>query len=799
MATFKVEDIIHSFSSNFPYCLDTNVLGSCRGLVKEYGAGCWIRGCVGDSCWIDERGEPFQGLGIYQPTAEEVLLSRNGNVAILLEQKGTGNRYSGFHFFTTEESKFVHRSFTKRGLLGGALYAGLAGGTPTVYGLVVEGEEPPSHPEVQGFTFKPIMSAGRGWPHNEVLYASEGVLSKGESGGIIRYKIVNETIVGESRHGSTWLSVRNGGNVVFAQSQTRGHGALAVSGDTFQYLGVNKTYDEGGNLIDVEFQPPDNRTVDGCTGIEAIAFLDATRFLELESKANRVHVICRSNNSLSLFEYDLDFPNATREIKSFAHDEAATFRFSADGSTLVFNYGSKLKVYSNQTRWYAQVVQPVHKRNIDRFAISGDGTTIVTTSTSHVPQLFRVIPLRCSSPERPMELLISAKVLFFMKPLTVRWSFKSGSERLVMGSMNFTTALEDEARLCLPSKPGLSQMWIESLPLSRLPFGAQPSVHENRFSFSVTLNARLCCSGYVDDFGKTECDFKRCISDQQTTTTSPSSWAPTIQPDPSGTLTIPPTSLPTQSPSLASAPDPTLAPSKFPTLSVHPTVRGATSSPTYGPSHEPSLFPTPPPSGTSTSSPTLGTVPPSELSSIVACLWPNLAQCGETFTSNNLEEGLQGPIPTTIGLWSQLTDLSLSANTLSGTIPSEIGMLVNLRSLSVFGNNLHGTIPTEIGRLTQLTQLWLDNNQFTGKIPSELGLLKSIRKIDVQFNDCTGTVPSELGRPQTLQGINLFGNSLSGTIPREICDHVTDKVLIDCDKVLCQPGCCRGRFGTTQC
>ena len=77
--------------------------------------------------------------------------------------------------------------------------------------------------------------------------------------------------------------------------------------------------------------------------------------------------------------------------------------------------------------------------------------------------------------------------------------------------------------------------------------------------------------------------------------------------------------------------------------------------------------------------------------------------------------GLSGTIPSTVGLFTGLTDLWMSGNHISGTIPSELGALTGMTGyLDLQGNQISGTIPTEIGALTGLTELSLLNNQITG-------------------------------------------------------------------------------------
>ena len=126
-------------------------------------------------------------------------------------------------------------------------------------------------------------------------------------------------------------------------------------------------------------------------------------------------------------------------------------------------------------------------------------------------------------------------------------------------------------------------------------------------------------------------------------------------------------------------------------------------------------------------------------------------------------------LPMTIGLLSDLTDVTIETHSLVGSIPSEIGLLTKLTSLSIFNNNLTGSLPSEIGLLTGLVYLELfDNVGLTGPIPSEVGLLASLTDLHFTDNNFTGPIPSELGLLTGLTSLTLFNNSLVGPIPPEI-------------------------------
>ncbi|KAF5933566.1 hypothetical protein HYC85_029737 [Camellia sinensis] len=76
-------------------------------------------------------------------------------------------------------------------------------------------------------------------------------------------------------------------------------------------------------------------------------------------------------------------------------------------------------------------------------------------------------------------------------------------------------------------------------------------------------------------------------------------------------------------------------------------------------------------------------------------------------------------------------------NILSGPIPSSIGHLTNLTNLRLSSNRFNGSIPLEMGNLIQLAQLNLSHNLLTGKIPSSIDIIKATNDFDIKY--CIGT------------------------------------------------------------
>lgn len=91
--------------------------------------------------------------------------------------------------------------------------------------------------------------------------------------------------------------------------------------------------------------------------------------------------------------------------------------------------------------------------------------------------------------------------------------------------------------------------------------------------------------------------------------------------------------------------------------------------------------------------------------------------------------GLQGFLPTEVGLLSNLRDLGLGWNEISGTLPSEVGLLANkLQTFEVPFTSIHSELPSELGLLTELTNTRFHHTPLTGPIPSEIGNLSKLSK-----------------------------------------------------------------------
>ena len=131
---------------------------------------------------------------------------------------------------------------------------------------------------------------------------------------------------------------------------------------------------------------------------------------------------------------------------------------------------------------------------------------------------------------------------------------------------------------------------------------------------------------------------------------------------------------------------------------------------------------------------------------------------------------LSGPLPSSLGRLSSLESLSIESNELSGPLPSSLGDLSRLRGLYLAENGLSGPLPSSLGRLSSLESLDLAENRLSGPIPSSLGDLSNLKYLRLNWNGLSGPLPSSLGRLSSLESLELLGNGLSGPIPSSLGD-----------------------------
>jgi len=81
-------------------------------------------------------------------------------------------------------------------------------------------------------------------------------------------------------------------------------------------------------------------------------------------------------------------------------------------------------------------------------------------------------------------------------------------------------------------------------------------------------------------------------------------------------------------------------------------------------------------------------------------------------------------------------------------------------SILLAGLKVVGTIPTSIGLLSTLTSLSISRNSITSTVPSQLGQLKLLASIDLSVNSITGYIPKTLCSDSALTSLSFGSNPL---------------------------------------
>ena len=138
---------------------------------------------------------------------------------------------------------------------------------------------------------------------------------------------------------------------------------------------------------------------------------------------------------------------------------------------------------------------------------------------------------------------------------------------------------------------------------------------------------------------------------------------------------------------------------------------------------------------------------------------PSLGMCSNLLDLTLSHGRLSSSIPNQLTQLVNLLNFDVSNNKLTGELPNDIGNLLNLTSLDVSNNNLDGYIPTSLSSLTSLEHLYLDNNYFDGEIQYDIFTsLNNLKELYLSFNMFQGAVPY-LNNHNFLKSIMLHSNS----------------------------------------
>ena len=146
---------------------------------------------------------------------------------------------------------------------------------------------------------------------------------------------------------------------------------------------------------------------------------------------------------------------------------------------------------------------------------------------------------------------------------------------------------------------------------------------------------------------------------------------------------------------------------------------------------------------------------------------------GIDFSMTGIEVSFRELLPTSLRQLSNFTYLSFPFNEIQGSIPDDLSMtLPGLRKLNLEGNSVNGTIPKTIGLLSNLTSLSLGENNLVGTLPSELGLLQELTSLTVSNNNLSGDIPTEIQNLHKIISLNLSGNNFTESSFIGLCDLI---------------------------
>ncbi|KAL6888495.1 hypothetical protein ACP4OV_009521 [Aristida adscensionis] len=123
------------------------------------------------------------------------------------------------------------------------------------------------------------------------------------------------------------------------------------------------------------------------------------------------------------------------------------------------------------------------------------------------------------------------------------------------------------------------------------------------------------------------------------------------------------------------------------------------------------------------------------------------------------ENGLNGKIPNSIGLFKRLEELHLDSNNMSGELPSALSNCSNLTTIILKGNHLQGELTTvNFTTLPNLKMLDLRSNKFTGTIPENLYSCSNLIALRLSFNKLHGQVSPSISNLKFIRFLGLSHN-----------------------------------------
>ena len=138
---------------------------------------------------------------------------------------------------------------------------------------------------------------------------------------------------------------------------------------------------------------------------------------------------------------------------------------------------------------------------------------------------------------------------------------------------------------------------------------------------------------------------------------------------------------------------------------------------------------------------------------------------------------LQGSFPTELGLATALRYLDTGYTGLDGSLPTELGLATSLRILVTSSTSVSGFLPTELGLATGLRDLVTSSTTLSGVLPTQIGLTTALQYLSTGSTFMSGSLPTQLGNARAIQSLITYGTYISGSLPTQLCSLMALQAL----------------------
>lgn len=119
--------------------------------------------------------------------------------------------------------------------------------------------------------------------------------------------------------------------------------------------------------------------------------------------------------------------------------------------------------------------------------------------------------------------------------------------------------------------------------------------------------------------------------------------------------------------------------------------------------------------------------------------------------------------------------LNLTMHSLQGTLPGSLILATDLVELDLSHNKLQGSLPASwTSSFPRLEYVWLQDNHLTGELPASISDWgDTVFHLDLSENEFSGRLPSTLGQLSQTRVLYLHQNHFVGNIPLELGNLAT--------------------------